>query len=167
MRYIPALVLFGLCAVFVVALSTSRQESTTSALRDLPVATLSTLTGEVFESTSITGPAIINIFASWCAPCIAEFGILSDIQKAHPLPHYGIAWKDSAQKINALSKKYPLPYNTVLLDDTSRFFVGVGASGVPETLVINREGKIMYHFKGPLTESEVRTRLMPLLETLK
>lgn len=98
-------------------------------------------------------PILINFFASWCLPCIAENDFLMEIAKERRMPVIGIAYKDKPAKALGFLKRYGDPYSLVLSDEDGQAGIEWGVSGVPETFLIGPDGAIEAHYAGPLTQS--------------
>ena len=93
---------------------------------------------------------VVNLFASWCAPCEAEHEYLMDLSEKHPGQVYGILYKDETEKGAAFLQRLGNPYQKVGLDPDGRGGLDFGLTGVPETFVISSSGEIVLHIDGPL-----------------
>lgn len=107
---------------------------------------------------------LINFFASWCLPCKVEHPLFFELSKKYPdLFILGFNHKDS----EADAKKYLLeegdPYNFVGIDNDGMIALEFGVFGLPETFLINEDGKIIYKFMGPLTKEIIKNEILPLL----
>lgn len=172
MRFLPAALLLAICLMFATALL-RKQESITAAVnithieKSLPAFTLADLDGGSAESSELKGPALINLFASWCMPCIIEYGILDDISRTHNVPVYGIAYKDNAIALQRHKRENALPYSRILMDNDGVAMLALGAKAVPETFVMDAKGTLVLHITGALTPDDVTSTIAPLLEKLK
>lgn len=102
-------------------------------------------------------PILLNIFASWCLPCAVEAPQLQALRdKGAPL--VGVAVRDEPADVEAFLGKHGNPFDRVGLDTNGRLLLGFGASGVPETYVIDGRGIIRYQHIG-----EVRPEHVPEL----
>ena len=108
--------------------------------------------------SAIKGPALINIFASWCAPCAEETPALAAL-KAEGTPIIGIATRDAAPAAAAFLARFGNPYQRVLLDRDGRGAIDLGATGVPETLAVDSAGVIRGKWALPLTAEAAETLL--------
>lgn len=107
--------------------------------------------------------ALVNVFASWCAPCREEHPLLMELAKDPRLVIYGLNQKDRAENairfLNALGN----PYRAVGADGEGRASIEWGVYGVPETFLIGRDGTILFKHVGPLTEKNIRETLEPAI----
>jgi cytochrome c biogenesis protein CcmG/thiol:disulfide interchange protein DsbE len=104
------------------------------------------------------GPALVNFYASWCAPCIEEAPALMAL-KAEGVKIVGVAYKDSPDKSAAFLARLGDPYATVLVDADGRAGVEFGATGVPETYAIDAAGMIRAKHAGPITAADAEDLL--------
>jgi len=100
-------------------------------------------------STQIQGPALVNLFASWCPPCVAESPYLMDI-KAKGVRIVGIAQKDKPAATAQFLTRWGDPFAVVLNDAKGRATIDFGATGLPETFVVDSAGMIVGKHTGPL-----------------
>jgi cytochrome c biogenesis protein CcmG/thiol:disulfide interchange protein DsbE len=111
-------------------------------------------------------PLLLNVFASWCAPCRLEHPLLVRLAGELRIPVYGINYKDKPEDALAWLKALGNPYRAIGADRDGRVGIEFGVYGVPETFVIDREGRIRYKHVGPLTAETVEGVLLPLLKKL-
>ena len=103
-------------------------------------------------------PTVINLFASWCAPCEVEHPVLLALQ-AQGITVIGIAYKDDPAKTEAFLQRLGNPFSKVLVDRTGRAGVEFGISGVPESFLIGADGKVLAKFTGPMTPADAEALL--------
>jgi len=99
------------------------------------------------------GPMLVNFFASWCAPCEVEQPALMDL-KARRVKIVGIAYKDAPQNTQAFLSRLGDPFAQRLVDRDGRAGIEFGLTGVPETYLVSREGRILAKHAGPLTPAD-------------
>ena len=120
---------------------------------------------EIVKNENIKNKKVlINFFASWCLPCKVEHPLFFNISKEYPnLYILGINHKDKEED----AKKYLLedgnPYTFVGVDYDGMIALEFGVFGLPETFLINEDGKIIYKFMGPLTVEIIKNEIIPLL----
>lgn len=108
---------------------------------------------------------VINFFASWCVPCLAEHPQIQQLSRIDGIEVHGIAWNDKAKNIRAWLDKHGNPFTTVWLDTTGRAAITAGIRGVPESYVVDKWGKVRLHIQGsipPDRVDELKTLLMQL-----
>lgn len=98
-------------------------------------------------------PVVVNLFASWCAPCEAEHKYLVALGEQHPGQVYGILYKDKVEDGAGFLQRLGNPYTQIGLDPEGRGGLDFGLTGVPETFVISASGEIILHIGGPLDET--------------
>jgi cytochrome c biogenesis protein CcmG/thiol:disulfide interchange protein DsbE len=168
---LPVALFLCVAAYFVLALNPNRDPSLLpSALIDKPAPhfALAGFAGDPgLKLDSFKGQLVlVNFFASWCEPCREEHDVLMHFAAQSKTPLYGIAYKDKPEDAQNFLKEYGDPYRSVGLDESGRTAIDFGVYGVPETYVIDREGRIRLRFVGPLTENDVTRKLLPLIQKL-
>ncbi len=108
---------------------------------------------------------LVNVFASWCAPCIVEHPLLTRLA-AEGVRIDGIAYKDEAEDARRFLQRLGDPYADIGLDLQGRAAIDWGVYGVPETFVVDREGRIRHRHVGELTEDDLKATIRPLLHEL-
>ncbi len=112
--------------------------------------------------------ALINVFASWCPGCRVEHPTLMRLSRDASLPPlYGINWKDKPGEGARWLKTHKDPYRKVGDDGSGRLGIDMGVTGVPETFVIDRSGRIRYRHAGPVTDDVWQEVFVPLLAELR
>lgn len=109
---------------------------------------------------------LVNFFASWCVPCLAEHPLLTRLAREEGIALYGINYKDETAAATAWLARHGNPYRLVGADADGRTAIDWGVYGVPETFVVDRDGHIRYRHPGPLTPDLVRDELLPLIREL-
>ena len=109
---------------------------------------------------------ILNVWASWCAPCIAEHPVVSELAKAGPAPVVGLNYKDARDQALPWLKRHGDPFYLTVADVSGRIGIDYGVYGVPETYVIDRRGVIRFKHIGPLTREVALNKVQPLVKEL-
>ncbi len=97
---------------------------------------------------------LINIWASWCAPCEAEHPYLINLNDKFDINLIGINYKDNLDNSKKFLSDLGNPYDKVLIDKDGTKSIELGAIGVPETYLINGNNKIVKKFIGPLDQED-------------
>ena len=103
-------------------------------------------------------PKLLNIWASWCTPCIAEAPQLEALQ-AKGVEIIGVAIRDRPEDVANFLGRYGNPYARIGSDPISEVQLGIGSSGVPETFVIDAKGVIRYQHIGDIRPEHVAVLL--------
>ena len=106
-------------------------------------------------------PKLVNVFASWCVPCITEVAVLQQL-KARGVPIEGIAVRDRPEDLAEFLARYGDPYDRIGADRSSRVQMALGSSGVPESFVVDGKGVIRFQHVGPILAGDVPTVLSEL-----
>jgi cytochrome c biogenesis protein CcmG/thiol:disulfide interchange protein DsbE len=106
-------------------------------------------------------PKLLNVFASWCLPCIAEVPVLMQM-KAQGADVVGVAIHDTTPALEKFLGQHGNPYSRIGHDTGSRLQIALGSSGVPETFVIDGKGMIVHQHIGVVSETDV-PKLMAML----
>ena len=118
-----------------------------------------------FSHTDLQGELfLLNIFASWCAPCEAEHPVLSDLAETHNIPLYGIAMKDDPDDLDAFLGRLGNPYTDIGMDNAGLMMNGLGLQGVPTTFVVDGDLNIIKTWQGPVTPNIAEQEILPLYE---
>ena len=110
---------------------------------------------------------VLNVWASWCAPCRQELPVLAELSKRDAVPVYGLNYKDQPDKARALLRVAGNPYRASAMDGDGRVGMDFGIQGVPETFVIDGQGRVRYRHVGPVTSEIWSDRLLPVIRSLE
>ena len=109
---------------------------------------------------------VMNVWASWCPPCLVEHPVVTALAKSGLAPVIGMNYKDTREDALPWLKRNGDPFQFSLYDEQGRIAMDYGVYGVPETYVIDRKGVIRYKHIGPLTPEVQRGKIEPLLKEL-
>jgi cytochrome c biogenesis protein CcmG/thiol:disulfide interchange protein DsbE len=110
-------------------------------------------------------PRILNVFASWCGPCIAEAPQLLELA-GKGVPIDAVAIRDRPQDVANFLSRWGDPYQRIGSDVDSRVQLALGSSGVPETFVVDGKGVIRYQHIGDIRPEHV-TEIMQAYEAAR
>lgn len=96
---------------------------------------------------------VINVWASWCAPCRAEAPALVAISNSFPMVSFiGILTRDNESTAKAFVKRFKIPYPTLVDDSILLGFVGsLSANAIPTTIVLDKQGRVAGRISGEIT----------------
>ncbi|MGI9198062.1 MAG: TlpA family protein disulfide reductase [Candidatus Nanopelagicales bacterium] len=129
-----------------------------------------TLDGGTFSLADHRGEVVVlNVWASWCAPCRAEAPTLeslwTDVQ-GDGVQFVGLDTRDTAAAATAFVENYGITYPNVV-DTDGRLQLLFGDSlppqAIPSTVVIDRDGRVAGRILGRASESSLRGLIEPLL----
>ena len=109
---------------------------------------------------------VLNVWASWCAPCREEIPVLITLSKSGTVPIYGLNYKDRRDAALGLLQQFGDPYVASAIDADGRVGIDYGVYGVPETYVIDQAGVIRLKHIGPVTREIVEKKIAPLVKEL-
>ena len=173
---LPLLIFAMLAGLFWYALQGGDPSRLPSALIGKPVPdfTLPPIEGLSADTKLVPGfasadlaqgePTIVNVFASWCVECQAEHPLLLALAQEPGIRLYGIDYKDDQASARRFLGRYGNPYARVGADSSGRVAIDFGVYGVPETYVITPDGRIAFRQVGPLSETIIKEKLLPLLK---
>ena len=120
-------------------------------------------------NSAIRGPALVNVFASWCAPCHVEHPFLMQLAadaglKAKGLRIAGLAHKDEPENSRRFLNSKGNPYALIGVDRSGRVSIDWGVYGVPETFIVRGDGTIAYKHVGPIDEINLKAKILPEIE---
>ena len=110
---------------------------------------------------------LLNVWASWCAPCRQELPVLAELSRRDQVPVYGLNYKDQPDKARALLRVAGNPYRASAVDADGRVGMDFGIQGVPETFVIDGQGRVRFRHTGPVTAEIWRDQLLPVIRKVE
>lgn len=168
---LPLAIFLVLAAIFLMQLLSGRDISAVpSALigEPAPKTVLPPLEGislPGIDSKQFAGKVtLVNVFASWCAPCREEHPVLMALAQDKRFAIAGLNYKDKPENARRFLGDLGNPYGAVGTDEAGRSAIDWGVYGVPETFVIGKDGKVLFKHVGPLTVQSVQTVMLPQIE---
>ncbi|OYW93395.1 MAG: thiol:disulfide interchange protein [Caulobacterales bacterium 32-67-6] len=180
--WIPLVILAALIGVLALKLgdvvanrmaeSASSQQYKPDAMvgQPIPETVLPMLTGDTagpsnldLKTAGVGRPMLVNVFASWCAPCRIEHPKLLAL-KARGIAVVGVAYKDEPVATRVFLDELGDPYSMVLVDREGRAGLDLGISGVPETFAVDALGRITAKQSGPLLNDADIDRLVASMQ---
>ncbi|SIR38434.1 MULTISPECIES: DsbE family thiol:disulfide interchange protein [unclassified Bosea (in: a-proteobacteria)] len=180
--YLVPLILFaGLSIIFGVGLFSGDTSRVPSALigRVAPAVALAPVEGLARDGQAVPAfgnadlakgrATIVNVFASWCAPCKVEHPVLMGIAQSEAVSQgkvalVGLNYKDEAENARRFLGALGNPFSAVGADKAGRSAIEWGVYGVPETFVIGPDGRILDKHVGPLDQAAASKLLQRALK---
>jgi cytochrome c biogenesis protein CcmG/thiol:disulfide interchange protein DsbE len=110
---------------------------------------------------------LLNVWASWCVACREEHPILVNFAAQKVLPIIGLNYKDKRDDGLAWLAAGGDPYTMSIVDADGRIGIDYGVYGVPETFLIDGNGRIRYKQIGPITPEALEKVLLPKVRELQ
>ena len=158
--WFPILAFIGLAALLASGLFKPADRTVRSAMigQPLPAFTLAAIVpGQPGLASTDFGngePRLLNVFASWCAPCIAEAPVLIRLKQAG-VKIEGVAIRDTAPALQAFLTRNGNPFDRIGDDPESKIQFALGSSGVPESFVIDSKGRIVHQHVGDIKQADI------------
>lgn len=108
-------------------------------------------------------PWLLNLWASWCAPCRDEHPTLVALARDHDIALVGLLHQDDPRAADEWLRRLGNPYRAVAVDRDGTLARALAIEGVPQTLLIDAAGVVLRHLGGPLTHERWSRELQPLL----
>ena len=163
--------IFVICVFAFVYLSQQKKTSGSAGAlvnKGIPIFQTENLfnTNEILTNKDLKNKfVLVNFFSSWCAPCKVEHPLFFEINKDFPnLFLLGINYKDEIKNAEKYLITEGNPYSFVGLDKGGMIGFEFDIIGLPETILINKEEKIIYRHLGPLTKKVINNEIRPFFQ---
>jgi cytochrome c biogenesis protein CcmG, thiol:disulfide interchange protein DsbE len=171
----PLALFLALAALFVLRLGSGDPSRIPSALigRPAPATALPPVDGLTLAGGPLPGidaatfkgaVSLVNVWASWCVPCHDEAPLLTRLAQDARIRLVGINYKDQPDNARRFLGRHGNPFVAVGADHNGRASIEWGVYGVPETFVVDREGRIAFKLVGPITPDNLERALKPAIE---
>jgi cytochrome c biogenesis protein CcmG/thiol:disulfide interchange protein DsbE len=121
--------------------------------------------GSVSAADLAGRPFLVNVFASWCAPCRAEAPALALL--AEQIDILGLAYKDRPEDSQTFLDQYGDPFVAVGVDRDGDAGMAWGVYGVPETFLVGADGTILMRHAGPIDRRVLDEVILPAIGGVK
>ena len=168
MKYSLPFIIFTLVAMFLArGLYLDPQEIPSPLLDqpipDLDLPALSDNDQRIVSSQLRGKPFLLNVFASWCAPCLEEHEYLMELASSGLISIYGLNYKDVSTNALEWLEKNGNPYTQIAVDSSGKAGIDLGVYGVPETFFVDAKGVIRFKYVGPLNRQVIREEILSRL----
>lgn len=169
--FLPLVVFVGFAAVFMVQLLSGKDSSVVPSVligHEVPETKLPPLEGmglPGIASADFKGHlTLLNVWASWCAPCREEQPLLMGLADDPRFRLVGLDYKDKPENARRFLGEMGNPFDAIGVDEKGTSTINWGVYGVPETFLIGRNGVILYKHVGPFTPQSIASDLMPAIQ---
>lgn len=123
--------------------------------------TFSSLDGDLVELDDFRGkPTVVNLWASWCPPCRREMPALQQGQNDNPDINFVFAnQRETEQQVYDYLTSENLTLDNVVMDKPGALAQDIKSSGLPTTLFLDRDGKLVDIRLGELSVATLNDRL--------
>jgi cytochrome c biogenesis protein CcmG, thiol:disulfide interchange protein DsbE len=123
---------------------------------------------ERFVTADMFGqPAILNVWATWCAGCRQEHSFLMQLAHSGEVPLYGMNYRDERPKALEWLRQLGDPYVKVAYDPQGNGSLDWGVYGSPETFLIDPQGTVVYKHLGPMDPRVWSTEFQPRISAMQ
>ena len=120
------------------------------------------------SSASLRGkPYLLNVWASWCMPCLQEHPQMMALAQRHRIRMVGMNYKDRPEDARRWLARNGNPFDEIMVDAQGRTAIDFGVYGVPETFLIDGEGRIRRKIVGAISIETLQNELLPAIERLE
>ena len=169
--YIPLLVFLVMAVFFAIGLTMNPRDIPSPLIgKPVPEFSLPPVKGRTLglASADLRGQvSLVNVFASWCVACREEHPLLMGLRDKGVVPIHGLNYKDKPDDAQAWLDQLGDPYTRTGADISGRVAIDWGVYGVPETFVIDRDGRIVHKHIGAITPEALRDTIMPIINKLQ
>jgi thiol-disulfide isomerase/thioredoxin len=131
------------------------------AAMPVPDVAVRSLDGAPLQLSSLQGkPLVVNLWATWCPPCLREMPAMAEAQRANP--HVTFAFVNQGEgvgEVQAWLRRQALDLEGIYLDPFSDVGREVGSRGLPTTLFYDRQGRLVDTHVGELTRASLASTL--------
>jgi cytochrome c biogenesis protein CcmG/thiol:disulfide interchange protein DsbE len=168
---LPAVIFVGLGAAFYWSLFSGDDRLPSTLIgRPVPEFVLPPIEGrsDGLATANLTGKvSLVNVWASWCVPCRVENPLMVELAETGTVPIHGINYKDAPGEALEFLEELGNPFTRTGADRSGRVSIDWGVSGVPETFVIDAEGRIAYKHVGPFNRQILEEKILPIVRRLQ
>ena len=168
---LPAAVFAAIAAAFLWGLFNNEDSLPSTMIgRDIPEFDLPPIEGREngLSTSDLRGEvSLVNVWASWCVPCRVEMPLLVELSQTGSVSIHGINLKDKPAAARRFLAELGDPYDRIGADSSGRASIDWGVYGVPETFVIDSEGRIAYKHVGPFNRHSLENDILPVVRRLQ
>lgn len=168
---IPVVVVIGLLALLAVGLTLNPREVPSPLInKNAPEFVLPRLyqPDQLITQNALKGEiSMLNVWASWCVACREEHAQIERLAKEYGFTIIGLNYKDKPEEARAWLAQFGNPYTAIAVDLDGRAGIDWGVYGVPETFIVDVQGRIRYKHIGPISSGQIESDIMPVIQQIQ
>ncbi|MBC8267215.1 MAG: DsbE family thiol:disulfide interchange protein [Rhodospirillaceae bacterium] len=168
---LPLAAFAGIAVAFAIGLTLNPREIPSALIgKEVPEFELPPVQGRTLSlsDSDLKGEvSLVNVFASWCVECKVEHPILMQLAREDLVPIHGLNYKDKPDDAANWLDTLGDPYTRTGADISGRVAIDWGVYGVPETFVVDQEGRIVYKHIGAMSRETINEKILPLIAQLR
>lgn len=110
---------------------------------------------------------MVNVFGTWCPPCLKELPTLKKLAAEHGATIHAIAYRDTPQALDRTFSRLPNPFQRIGIDPQGKAVFALGVSGAPETFIVDGKGVIRLHHVGEIRPEQIPAFVVALESAAK
>ena len=168
---VPLLIFLVIAVAFAIGLTLNPREIPSALIgKPVPEFDLAPVEGRSLglSNRDLKGEvSLVNVFASWCTACRLEHPLLMGLQARNVVPIHGLNYRDKPDDARKWLDTLGDPYTRTGADLDGRVGIDWGVYGVPETFIVDRNGRIAHKHIGAITEESLSEEILPLVRDLR
>lgn len=112
-------------------------------------------------------PFVLNVWGSYCLPCLQENPILMAAKEQNIVPIVGVNYKDRLNLAQMWLEDNGSPFEFSVVDEDGRLGINLGVYGAPETFVVDGNGVIRFKHIGVIDYKIWEDEIMPAIAAVK
>lgn len=107
-------------------------------------------------------PAVVNLWATWCPPCLSELPAFAAVSERHPdVAFYGVAVDSPRAQVARTVERMKIPYSIALVESAG--VQAWNATALPSTIIFDGNGKVAWSIRGAIDAALLEEKLAPLI----
>ena len=136
--------------------------------RPMPGFSMNKLDGEEVTAADLPRrPFLLNVWGSYCLPCLDEHPTFMQLAEEGEVPVVGVNYRDRREDALEWLQDNGDPYLFSIFDENGRLGIDLGVYGVPETYIVDREGIIRHRHVSVLSEEVWQEEFLPRIAALQ
>lgn len=121
---------------------------------------------EITSKSLLGKPYALDYTSPGCSACRYQHPLIVELSKQRKIDMYAIIWDDLELDTKRFLIKYDNPYKAIFVDQLNIFATDLGIKEVPHFLIIDKDGKVVFHQIGALHKETIANKVLPLLDSM-